>query len=318
MKFKKSGGTTLVILLTIIVCHSIRAYYVPDEIDYENPEMWVFSDNDSIGNGADIFYIPATWEFDWFTEDSVVSHFADPHNPLHRKHMAIEMNGFEKMMGEGNRFFSPFYRHITLNTWATLDENYIDSLYFAVPFQDAHKAFSHYLEISDNRPFILAGFSQGAKTVVELIKILPDSILNRMVAAYVIGYKVTPEDREVSAALVPAEGEKDTGVVVCYNSVTDVEYIKPIISVPNIACINPVNWKTDSTPAVLDDSITVTLDPDKKVLVVKGYDSSNLKPVLGMINIGDLHSADPWLYQEMLKKNVKTRIESFKCKNNGN
>ena len=287
--------------------------FIPAQVNYFDREMWYNVDNDTTGEGADIFYIPATWEFDWYTPDSVISHYADPSLEKHREHMSREMKGFAEMMGEGNRFYSPFYRHVTLNTWATLDEPYIDSLYFNISFQDVRNALDHYL-VNDNsgRPFVLAGFSQGAKSVVELIKVLPDSVRRNMVAAYVIGYKVTPNDTLECPAIIPAKGAFDTGVTVCYNSVEDIKYIKPLISVPNVACINPVNWSTEEVTAVLNDTVTVTLNSDNKVLVVEGYDASKYKPILGFINTGDLHSADPWLYKDQLRDNVKDRISHWK------
>ena len=73
-----------------------------------------------------------------------------------------------------------------------------------------------------------------------------------------------------------------------------------------------VNWSTQGETAFLNDSVTVTLDPDMKVLVVKGYDASKYKPVLNFINTGDLHSADPWLYKERLQSNVRERINCWK------
>lgn len=40
----------------------------------------------------------------------------------------------------------------------------------------------------------MAGFSQGGKAVVELLKTMPADAMRRLVAAYVLGYKVTPAD----------------------------------------------------------------------------------------------------------------------------
>lgn len=286
--------------------------YIPKEVDYKDSQMWYVVDNDSLGSGADIFYVPATWEFDWLTSDSVISHYADPSVAKHREHMAIEMKGFASMMEEGNRFYSPYYRHVTLNTWATLDEPFIDSCYFSVSFQDVKNAFDHYLrENHQGRPFVLAGFSQGAKSIVELIKIIPDSVRDKMVAAYVIGYKITPGDTIQCPNIIPAKNAFDIGVTICYNSVKDVKYTKPIISIPNVACINPVNWSTEVATTILNDTITVTLNPDYNVLVVEGYDGGNYKPILDFINTGDYHSADPWLYEKQLKQNVKDRINQW-------
>ncbi len=108
-----------------------------------------------------------------------------------------------------------------------------------------------------------------------------------------------------------AQGADDTGVTVCYNSVSDVKYVKPVVSSPNIMCINPVNWRTDATPAVLNDTITVTLSPEHKVLVLEGYDGSSFPNILDILNIGDYHGVEPWLYSEWLRENFRKRIESF-------
>lgn len=90
------------------------------------------------------------------------------------------------------------------------------------------------------------------------------------------------------------------------------KYIKPVVSEPNVMCINPVNWKTDNTSALLNDSITVTLHPESKVLVVEGYDGSSLPNILDILNVGDYHGAEPWLYSECLRKNFRQRREIFR------
>ena len=72
---------------------------------------------------------------------------------------------------------------------------------------------------------------------------------NNLIAAYVLGYKVTPDDAQKAPWIKAAQGATDTGVTICYNSVSDVKYLKSVISAPNVMCINPVNWKTDATPA---------------------------------------------------------------------
>ena len=47
--------------------------YVPETPDYTNPLMWHIIQNDYDGSGADVFYIPSTWEFDWTTADGATS-----------------------------------------------------------------------------------------------------------------------------------------------------------------------------------------------------------------------------------------------------
>ncbi len=292
---------------------SQKPTYIPQAPDYTRESMWYNVLNDTTGEGADVFYIPSTWEFDWSTEDGKISHYADVYNQAHTDNMTIEMKGVADYMAEGNNFYSPFYRHITLDSWATLNEDTIARRYHSVSFVDVQSAFDHFVANYNNeRPFILAGFSQGAKSVVELMKTMPAETRSRMIAAYVLGYKVTPDDTALAPWIVPAEDSLDTGVTICYNSVSDVKYTKPILCSDNIMCINPVNWRTDSTPAVLHDTITVTLNPQYKVLVLEGFDGSYLPNILDMVNVGDYHGIEPWIYSDCLRKNFKQRIKAYK------
>ena len=86
--------------------------------------------------------------------------------------------------------------------------------------------------------------------------------------------------------------------------------MKPVIS-QSVIGINPVNWRTDDTPALLHDTITVTLSPEYHVLVVKGYEGKEYPPYKNLINVGDIHSCEPWLYKECLQKNINVRAFRF-------
>lgn len=286
--------------------------YIPAAPDYSDDKMWHVELYD-MGDGADVFYIPSTWEFDWITTDGRICHYADPSITKHHNDVEIEMSGVADYMATGNNFYSPHYRHISLDSWATLNEDTINRRYHDVAFVDVRNAFDHYMSENNNgRPFILAGFSQGGKSVVELLKILTEEQREKLVAAYVLGYKVTPEDIARAPWIKSAQGADDTGVTVCFNSVSDVKYVKPVVSEPNVMCINPVNWRTDATLAVLNDTITVTVSPDYNVLVVDGYDGSALPNILNILNTGDYHGAEPWLYSECLRENIHHRIKSYK------
>ena len=259
-----------------------------------------------------MFYIVSTWETDWKTDSGETVHYADVYNKKHRDDMTKEISGVAAYMGKDNNFYSPFYRHITIEGWATRDENIINSR-FKIAFEDVRNAFETFLKNRPkNRPFVLAGFSQGGKAVVELLKIMPKDVYQQMVAAYVLGYKVTPDDTLTSTNIKAAQGPDDIGVTICYNSVSDVKYIQPVVAAPCAFCINPVNWRTDDVPATLHDTITVSVAQKEKVLVVKGYSGSEYAPIMGFLNVGDFHSAEPWLYKECLEKNIKNRIEVFK------
>ena len=287
------------------------AGYIPPAPDYSDSTMWITKDGDTLGTGADVFYVVSTWEEDWKTSDGTVCHYADVWNSRHRAHMGIEMNRAAAYMSKGNRFYAPFYRHTTIDAWLTQNEDTINNR-VRMAMADVCQAFDMFQKKRDkSRPLIIAGFSQGGRAVVELLKHISDETYSQMAAAYVMGYKVTPEDTASCHHIRPAQGESDTGVTICYNTVKDVKYVKPVISSTCFG-INPVNWRTDATPAVLHDSITVTLSPEYHVLVVKGYSGSEYPPYKGFINVGDIHSCEPWLYSECLERNFAVRAKAWR------
>lgn len=295
---------------------------IPQKPNYADTTMWITIDGDTAKNGADVFYVVSTWEIDWLTAEGRVCHYADVWNSNHRDHMAIEMRKAGAYMSRGNRFYAPYYRHTTIDAWVTLNEDTIHQR-TRLAMADVCEAFDYFQAHRDqSRPFIIVGFSQGGMGVVELLKHIKEidarcgytgnaSIYSKLVAAYVLGYKVIRADMEQCDYIRVAEGETDTGVTICYNTVKDVKYVQPVIS-GSEACINPVNWCTDATPATLHDTITVTLSPEHHVLVVKGYEGSEYPPYRGVINVGDIHSCEPWLYSDCLQRNFAVRTQEWR------
>ena len=291
---------------------AVESLYVPLAPDYSDPTMWITEDGDVDGTGADVFYVVSTWEDDWTTADGKMCHYADVWNPEHRTHMAdLEMKKVAAYMSPGNRFFAPFYRHTTIQAFMTNNE---DTVYqrTRLAMDDVRKAFDLFQSQRDqSRPLIIAGFSQGGLAVVQLLKHIDDETYSQLAAAYVLGYKVTKADMAACSHIRPAEGETDTGVTICYNTVKDVKYVLPLIAGSDI-CINPVNWRTDATPATLHDTITITVSPEHHVLVATNYSASEYPPFRGFLNVGDIHSCEPWLYSECLQRNIKVRAKEWR------
>lgn len=301
----------------VIACVALLAACGPRETvpaapDYADATMWITRDGDPDGTGADVFYVVSTWEKDWTDAKGRPVHYADVWNSGHRDRMAIEINGVADYMAPGNRFYSPFYRHTTIDAFVTRDVSYIYDR-TRLSMKDVCDAFDCFLTQRDaSRPLVIAGFSQGGMAVVELLKHMSDETYSQLAAAYVMGYKVTDEDMASCPHIKPAERADDTGVTICYNTVKDEKYVIPIIASTSIA-INPVNWCTDATPAVLHDSITVTLSPEYHVLVVDGYEGAEYKPYGDFINVGDIHSCEPWLYSECIRENIAERAQAWRA-----
>jgi len=168
------------------------------------------------------------------------------------------------------------------------------------------EAVSELIRLMDGNPEVTVLLEKS-----ELLKHIDDETYSQLAAAYVLGYKVTKADMAASSHIRPAEGETDTGVTICYNTVKDVKCVLPLIAGSDI-CINPVNWRTDATPATLHDTITITVSPEHHVLVVTNYSASEYPPFCGFLNVGDIHSCEPWLYSECLQRNIKVRAKEWR------
>ena len=276
---------------------------IPEAPDYASPEVWYVTDR---GGTVDLFYIASTETFD-SSEGRRVYHFAQAADSSACPGMRAEMEGVDRIMGGDLNFFSPFYRQVTMETYA---DTALISSRFPLAMDDVRAAFKYYVdELSGGRPFVLAGFSQGAEALVELLKEMPDNLQDRLVAAYVLGWKITSEDLAASA-IRPAQGSDDTGVTICYNSVETPSAASPLVSEGNVVAINPVNWCTDATPAVLFDSLTVTLDPETKLLLVDGYEGTGYawKPYF---QDGCYHTFEIRWYGDHLRENIAQRCEAY-------
>ena len=277
---------------------------IPDAPDYASPEAWYVSDR---GADVDLFYISSTETFDTSVGRKLY-HYAQAADSASCLGMRAEMAGVDRILGGDLNFYSPFYRQVTMETYA---DTALISSRFPLAMDDVRAAFRYYVdELSGGRPFVLAGFSQGGEALVGLLKELPDSLQSRLVAAYVLGWKITAEDLASSPAIRPAQGADDIGVTICYNSVEDPSAANPIVSGGNTVAINPVNWCTDATPAVLFDSLTVTLDPRTKLLLVDGYEGTGYawKPYF---EDGCYHTFEIRWYGECLRENIATRCEAY-------
>ena len=144
--------------------------------------------------------------------------------------------------------YAPFYRQMTFPLYA--ERRAEDGEALTIAYGDIEEAFLFFLERTDEeRPFILAGFSQGAQLVLMLMEEHFDDteLQDRLVAAYCIGWKITDDDLNAYPHLKLAERADDTGVIVSFN--TESPDTEDSIIVPADTYtygINPLNWRCDS------------------------------------------------------------------------
>lgn len=159
-----------------------RGDVIPQKSDYGDASQW-YSVNR--GGTGDLFYITSTETGDYLLSDGTMCHYADTYRDSLRLPLTSEMEGVDQILSGGLNFYAPYYRQCSLQSFTS------DSLTAArlpLATADVRQALDYYLKhINTNRPFILAGFSQGALIVLELLGEMDEAVYRRMAAAYIIG-----------------------------------------------------------------------------------------------------------------------------------
>lgn len=238
---------------------------------WNDPEMWYRSEKVIDTAGTDVLYFVSTDVLSAEDKDGTAI-WRTALSPEDRDAISGEMAWVERNMFHTDfNFFAPYYHQFTFDALSELDSAGFTALFKDVA-DEACDAFDHYMEkINGGRQFIIAGFSQGAMLTLEVLKHMTDEQYSRMVACYTLGYRLTEGDLQ-HPHIKAAEGPDDRGVVISFNSTATRDAIWHFVSDGAAACINPVNWKTDTTAASFcfkETDNTVRIDPQDNVLMVE-------------------------------------------------
>ena len=297
-------------------------------LDYSKDDMWVTKPDETAAEGAkaDVFAVMPTVNMNMWTPDN--EDITSLRDALRfKKTFNMEKGIFSR----DTAIYSPYYRQCTLGVY-TLPEGEEREQYRKTAGGDVRSAFRWYLDNchKEGRPIVLFGFSQGAEAVYDLlVEFGQDARLSdNLAAAYVIGYGITQEDLNASPWLKMAQGEKDTGVIVSYDCM-DQSAAKPEVKVLSI---NPLNWKTDSTPAeaktnrgyVATDTYGNVrqeiaafcggyLDEKTGILIPTGIENPEKYAAKGIkvVPDGSYHFYDLIFFYNNLKENIGKRIKAF-------
>lgn len=328
----RNSASIRLIFITLAVAWWLAAAAQPAAPQYEQTDCWWSGSNGNIGSDVDVFYVLPTCVGAW--QDSCgVTHFnADAFGAKHRRAWELSCQLAKQIFGNGTNFYLPYYRQATFGTPAERAAEVR-----AMAADDVLRAFDYYLEhYNGGRQFVLAGFSQGACLLVEIIKHLNAETLKRMVVAYAVGGRVSASDLNHPNVRL-ASSATDRGVVVCFNTVADMgdATLGNVLFPDNVACINPASWVTSEQRAVLKSQsgatqahdphfpygtavvasdakrpVTVRIDKSKQVLVVDNIDPDPymLPKMSDMFPRGCLHLQELFFYGKMLTANMQQRI----------
>ncbi|MBQ9000692.1 MAG: DUF3089 domain-containing protein [Eggerthellaceae bacterium] len=206
---------------------------------------------------VDTFYIFAT-DYIMSSFEESASDYATLDNAEMLEGAKIEFRDHATAYADSTNVFAPYYRQSGLRYAGEVIKKTGDfnTALLGVPYDDITAALDYYFEnCNGGRPFIMAGHSQGSAMVLLLLstyfKDHPE-YLERMVAAYAIGYSVTNDYLASNPHLKFTTGESDTGVIVAWNTEgpKNVETnAHNVVVLPETRSINPLNWKLDETYA---------------------------------------------------------------------
>ena len=241
--FRRFCRPAVLLVSIILLLFSCRT--VPSSPDYSDPALWAYY-AEGQGKDAALFLICPT--VDMGESGNLNMSLADEDV----KASFIGALNMERGIYEDSAvLYAPFYRQMTFPVYEKRIAESGEHLRTA--YEDVEAAFLFFIDsVPPEMPVILAGFSQGAQLALMLMENLFDdaALADRLVAAYCIGWPVTEEDLAKYPHLRMASGERDTGVIVSFN--TEAEGITDSMIVPEgtkSAGINPLNWRTDGTYA---------------------------------------------------------------------
>lgn len=313
----------IMLLLVLAAFCSLASAQEPDYADTCSWAYWRVGEN----KAADLFIVCPT--VDLGTGGNKNMSLADNEA---KKNFYGALNMERGIYEQHCRMYAPYYRQAVLADYDLPAKE--AEPYFNLAYKDVRAAFVYYMQHENNgRPFVLAGFSQGAEMCLRLLKEFgnTDFVKNNMVACYAIGWRFTPQEAKQYPYIQPAKCADDLGKVIIFNS--EAPEVTSSLMVPHgekSFCINPLNWRTDGTMAdkALNSGACFTdysgsikrevpqltgccIDTERGVLKVTDIDKKQYPPVLSIFTDGIYHLYDYQFFYRNLQQNVGLRINTF-------
>ena len=176
----------------------------------------------------------------------------------------------------------------------------------------------------------MAGHSQGALHVLELLKnnATLNQHLDKMVAAYVVGWSVTESDTATFKQLKISKSVTDTGCIITYNTIEDgfQNEASKLTLFPNSITTNPLSWTTSNEYAAANLHLGAVFNFNGTFDTIYHYTSAQINGGLCVdrpVNVNEFIVFEPWFHPGIyhvydyeffhinLKENLKLRIAQF-------
>ncbi len=298
----------------------------PTAPDYANPAHWAAlpdkQDNADLtppgierideNAGVDVFFIHPTT---YYTSDS----WNQPLDHAEANEFTDEqvLPNQAAVFNSCCRVFAPRYRQATL--FSFMDDSGDGEAALELAYQDVSEAFDYFLtHYSHDRPFVLAGHSQGAKHADRLLaEVISGTELEaRLVAAYPVGFSI-----DGSNGIAVCETPTQTGCQVTWNTLgAEAEtFGDPSSDI----CVNPLHWRNDGSRADFASNLggvtfrdEFSVEPGVTdaqcidgVLRVSEVRSDNYSAM--MFGDGNYHVYDFSLFHMNIRQNAEARVAAY-------
>ena len=305
--------------------------------DYSRKDCWL--QLPKITKDVDTFYIYSTSYCELSFKEGAPD-YATLDNPEMVAGAQAEYVTNASVYEQSTNVFVPYYRQAGMRHAGEIRKKTgnIDAAISGIPYDDISAALDYYFEnCNQDRPFIIAGHSQGASMVKYVLKHYFEKhpeYWKRMVAAYVIGFSVTRDELAKYPHWKFATGESDTGVIVSWNTEGPKnvkENAKNAVVLPNAISINPLNWKLDETYAPASKNLgslmpnvkarryeITDIGADAQVVLSRGVIVTNARCDYfadpEFFGPQSFHEFDYNFYYNNLKDNVAKRIKAYQSR----
>lgn len=324
-----------VLTLLFAVCTLFAQREKLPPIDYTNPANWaVYTPAAEATKPFDVFYIyptlVASQEFPLMQWDAATREKVIPFSKA-------QLKGFEKIAN----LYVPYVRQLEMGR---IMEELTEQILLtgkkkiaprpltessAAGIMDSMEAFHYYLtHLNHGRPYILLGHSQGA---MDLTFVLVNNGNIRVESGFVAAYLIGMPFKE-QLKLPFAKGESDVGVIVSWNTQT-AEAKNNLFAGKGAYCINPLNWKTDATPATAEQNpgamfydfrektftrfpryCGAVIDPEKGALIVDPVRRDPEWAHTDLLGKGVRHMSDIWFFYDALVENAQKRVQAWETR----
>jgi len=305
-----------------------------DPLDYSDMTNWCWFKEGDSSAPADAFVIPGS------VYDSPEGNIAMNEKNIRREQALV--NRMKGMVGESCVIYAPAYRQATVEGMLGKDAAACKEHAYA----DVYNAFEYYMKNvhEEGRPIVIFGYSSGALCAQNLAADFfsgdsDEQAANRdcLVAVYAIGWGITENFYETHPNLKPASGASDTGVIISFDAEAPEVTATPILEAEgSYVAINPLNWKTDGTPADKSENLGAVLvnakgeikqeipelcgayleDTPRHGLKVEDIDPKDFPATVPAFPEGSYHEYDIVLFYRNIEANVKDRIAAWQAQHN--